>query len=126
MSRPAAVEALRFATVDLVADFVLFPIWWYTAGFVRALRAASRWFADVRGMMAVGLWAKNLFVPMFAQYDLPGRLISFMIRLVMIIGRSIGLGFMALLFFAALVAWALFPLALLWLLAVQAAGSLAA
>ena len=125
MSRSAAVEGFRFATIDLAADFVLFPIWWYTAGAVRALRAAGRWFADIRRMMAVGLWAKNLFVPMFAQYDIPGRLISFAIRLSMIVARSIGLAFMAFVFFLFLLAWALFPVALAFLLAVQAAGLLA-
>jgi hypothetical protein len=124
MARNAAVEAIRFLTFDLVADFALFPVWWYTAGFVRALRSAGNWLLEVRRMMAVGIWAKNLFVPMFAQYDLAGRAISFMIRLFMIFARSLGVAFAAIVIFAFLVAWALFPVMLLWLLAVQAAGIL--
>lgn len=38
--------------------------------------------------MAVGVWVKNIFVPMFGQRDWQSRIISFVMRVVNIIGRS--------------------------------------
>ena len=113
---------MRFVAIDLVADFVLFPLWWYTAGLARAIRMAGRWFDQTRQMMAVGLWAKNLFVPMFAQYDIWGRLISFLVRLFMVIVRSIGLVLITLVIGAALLAYAAFPVFLTVLIVFQIIG----
>jgi hypothetical protein len=109
MASSVTGDAVKFVAVDLIADFLLFPVWWYTEGLVRALRAAGRWFGDARRLMAVGLWAKHLFVPMFAQYDLSGRLISFCIRLTMIIVRSLGLGVLVLGIGFLLLAYLAFP-----------------
>ncbi len=109
MAETVGGGAVRFVLVDLIADFVFFPVWWYTAGFVRALRTANGWLTQTRRMMAVGLWTKNLFVPMFAQYDVWGRVISFLVRVAMIVGRSIGLLIVVLLLGVFLLAWAFFP-----------------
>lgn len=70
-------------------DIVAFPVWWYTKGIAytvqRLVYSARRQAAN----FAVGLWVKNLFVPMYGQYDWQGRIISFAVRLVQIIVRSI-------------------------------------
>lgn len=109
MASSVTGDAVKFVAVDLIADFLLFPVWWYTEGFVRALRTGGRWLADARRMMAVGLWARHLFVPMFAQYDLWGRVISFSIRLAMIIVRSFGLAILAAVIGFSLLAYLAFP-----------------
>ncbi len=109
MASSVTGDAVKFVAVDLIADFLLFPVWWYTEGFVRALRAAGRWLRDARRLMAVGLWTKHLFVPMFAQYDISGRLISFSIRLAMIIVRSLGLAVLAVVIGFFLIAYLAFP-----------------
>ncbi len=125
MPSPAG-DALKFATVDVVLDFALFPVWWYTAGFVRVVRAAANWFEQTRRMMAVGLWAKNILTPMFAQYDFAGRAISVLMRLVNIIGRALGLVFFGFAILAALALYLVFPIALALLVVFQAWRVLAA
>lgn len=121
----SAVEATgKFFTVDVVLDFLLFPVWWYTAGFVHALFFVQRSFSDARRMFAVGVWVKNIFVPMFAQYDISGRLISFLMRVVMIIGRSIALVVYSVILALLLLAYLFFPFVLGYAVYVQFTGLL--
>lgn len=72
-------------------DLASFPVWWYTIGAKHSmiwcaglLRTGNEW-------LSPGLWLKNIFVPMYGQYDIQGRLISFFIRLMQVIARGIGL-----------------------------------
>lgn len=80
-----------FTQMGLVGlrDIVSFPVWWYTKGIAyttqKLVYSARRQAAN----FAVGLWVKNLFVPMYGQYDWQGRIISFFVRLVQIIVRSL-------------------------------------
>jgi hypothetical protein len=73
----------------MLKDIVSFPIWWYTRGiiymFERLLFSARRQAA----FFAVNLWVRNVFVPMYGQYDWQGRIISFFIRLIQIVFRSL-------------------------------------
>ena len=54
----------------------------------RFTRAISN-FSEV---LAVRVWAKNLFIPMYGDASVLGRAISFGIRLVMLIARSFSVG----------------------------------
>ena len=76
---------------DFLFDFVCFPLWWYTAGMKRALVSVIQLFRDGNLYLAPGLWLKNIFVPMFGQNDLQGRLVSIFMRFINIIGRTIAL-----------------------------------
>ena len=40
-------------------------------------------------MLAIKVWIKNIFVPMFGMHDWQSRIISFFMRVVQIIGRAI-------------------------------------
>lgn len=126
MAVSAARDATRFVLIDILADFVLFPVWWYTAGFVRALRAADSWFSEARAMLGVGVWARNLFTPMFAQYDIWGRLISFLVRVVNVAIRSVAVAIAGAVVALALAAYLAFPLAVLWLVVGNGLALLAA
>lgn len=39
--------------------------------------------------ISLNVWIKNLFVPMYGQYDWQSRIISFIMRFFMIIGRGV-------------------------------------
>jgi hypothetical protein len=80
----------KYFFVDFFGGIVYFPIWWYTRGlnqaFLRVLnsvKVASSW-------LGLGIWVKNLFVPMYGETAWQGKLISFFVRLFMIIVRGIG------------------------------------
>lgn len=82
----------------MVADALYFPIWWYTEGLFGALMAGWNSVRGTARSFMIDVWLKNLFVPMFGRYDWQSRLISFVVRLVQVVARS-----MALLVWAAVV-----------------------
>ncbi len=80
---------LQRLTLEFVLDFLYAPIWWYTKGAKRAILFSAHMVAEGNAQFAPGLWLVNIFVPMFGQYDWQGRLVSFFVRLMNVIFRSI-------------------------------------
>jgi len=74
-------------------DIVSFPIWWYTKGIVYMLEQLLFSARRQAAFFAVSLWVRNVFVPMYGQYDWQGRIISFFIRLAQIVFRSLAYTF---------------------------------
>ena len=64
--------------------------------------------------LGLPLWIKNLFTPMFQQYDVMGRLISFFMRLVQIIGRIIAFLILDFLYSLLFLAWIVAPIVLIY------------
>ncbi len=80
---------IKYITFDLVGDFLYFPVWWYTQGFKKSIIYSLEKIKDIENILAVRIWIKNLFRPMYGQYDWQGRLISFLMRIFQIIFRVI-------------------------------------
>ena len=109
---------IRGATVTsraLVAqsfEIIATPLWWYSFGIVWLLRTLKNSAVDTWEYLAVGLWLRNLFVPMYGQNDFVGRLISFIIRIVQIFFRGLVLLVWFLICSLVLAVWLIFPLVL--------------
>lgn len=82
-------HTLKLVTWDLFRDTLRFPLWWYKDGLLLATTTIYRWAFDWHNRLGVGIWIKNWFKPMYAQYDWQGRLISLFFRSLMIIWKSI-------------------------------------
>lgn len=104
------IKLLVIIFKDGLRTVLYFPFWWYGKGFGKMLLACGNQIKDFNLSLGFSIWIKNLFVPMFGQYDFAGRLISFFLRLVNIVVR--GLAFMAflvvILFF--IILWLILPL----------------
>lgn len=101
--------------VDAMLDVLLFPIWWYSKGLVRLSTFLFRAYQMANIKLAPGLWLKNIFVPMFGQTDLQGRIMSVFMRLVNVFFRALGLGLYSLLLLALVVGWVFLPIIILML-----------
>lgn len=110
------LKAVLFATL---ADFLYTPVWWYSRGSWKQLRGAGGSFIRKQHDLAIDVWLKNLFVPMYGQYDFTGRLISFFMRLVQIIGRMIALIVWAVVLLVWLLVWLLIPVGVVYLIYIQ-------
>ncbi|MFA6410987.1 MAG: hypothetical protein WCW26_05450 [Candidatus Buchananbacteria bacterium] len=84
-----AINAIRYVFVDFVADLLYWPIWWYSKGLVNTAKFCLNKAKDWQEKLALLVWIKNIFRPMFGQYDWESRLISFVIRVIQIIFRLI-------------------------------------
>jgi len=79
--------------LDILLDIIYFPVWWYSGGIKFIVEKCYEIFKSGNARLAPGLWLKNIFVPMFGQWDWEGRIISFFMRLFQVVIRSIGLFF---------------------------------
>lgn len=101
--------------LEFLFDFIYFPFWWYTGGLKHTLFYCFKLFQTGNEYLAPGLWLKNIFVPMFGQYDFQGRLMSFFMRIMNVLGRSLTLFFWLLIVLFILCLWLLFPVLLIYL-----------
>ncbi|MBU1922579.1 hypothetical protein KKD84_05215 [Patescibacteria group bacterium] len=124
MIRSNAEVLLKSVLWDLVGNAVYFPIWWYTKGLKRVGVFLIKFVGSMEMRLAVRVWIVNLFRPMYAVADIPGRIISFFMRLFMIITRSAALIVVAIISFFAFVAYLIWPLFLAVMAVIQLSGSL--
>jgi len=99
---------------ELVWDILYFPLWWYGRGLVNLIKVIKNFLIDKQKSLALLVWVKNIFRPMYAQYDLAGILISFFMRLVQIIFRSMVMLFWFIFSLVAILFWILFPLLVIY------------
>jgi len=78
-------ETFRFIALKLVWDLLYFPIWWYALGLKERWRVFLKNVKDVERKLALKIWLKNMFVPMYGFYDIWSRVISFFMRVIMLI-----------------------------------------
>ena len=100
----------KFLAVDLVGSFLYFPLWWYSAGLLRTAKYCVRVFRAKATRFGVVIWIKNLFVPMYGQHDMAGRLVSFFMRVLTIVYYSVVLVVLIVFLLALMAAWMVFPL----------------
>jgi hypothetical protein len=103
----------------LVKEFVYFPIWWYTKGFLKVLNKLRNFLVYIFRVLAIDVWVTNLFKPMYGQQDLAGKLISFFMRVFQIIVRSIAFFFVNIFVIILGLIWLAAPLVVLYELLFQ-------
>ena len=97
-------------TVEFFLDIFYFPVWWYTRGAKRAALGCWQLLQDGNATLAPGLWLRHILTPMFGQNDWQGRIMSFGMRLVNIIGRGFALGIWAAICLMLFGLWTLWPI----------------
>jgi len=111
-SRVGSVAQLLF--VDIVGSIVWFPVWWYTTGLMKVIGSVMRSLRYRAQGYAFAVWIRNFFVPMYGQYDWEGRIISVVMRTVVLILRLIAFTVEAIVYFAGVVLWcAILPAAVI-------------
>lgn len=106
---------------DFLFDVVRIPLWWVIGGALLIARRALHSVTLASDAAGVGVWAKNLFVPMYGQRDAWGRVISFIIRFANLIGRLLWVAVWTVVVTVAYIAFWLMPLIGLYLLVGSAA-----
>jgi hypothetical protein len=95
---------------DFLLEIIYFPVWWYTRGMKKAFLFCLNKIKNGENWLGLGIWVRNILVPMFGQYDLAGRLISFAVRLVQIIARTIAMVIWVILMITLFFIWLLLPI----------------
>lgn len=108
-----ALYATKLA-LELLKDLFFFPLWWYSYGFFELVRKLVRFLGNKLKSLALIVWIKNIFVPMYGQYDFMGHVISFIVRFFQILIRSIIMTLWLCLAIAILLSWLLLPVLVIY------------
>lgn len=100
----------------LILDTIYFPLWWYSRGFIKVARWAGKSLIAVEQTASLKLWLKSMFKPMFQDYTKEGRIISFFMRLILLIFKLVGVGAWAVILLALIIAWLALPIGTVWLI----------
>lgn len=112
-SRVGTVARLLF--LDVLASVAWFPVWWYSTGLFNVIHAAESAIQYRVRSYAFAIWIRNFFVPMYGQHDITGRLVSVVMRLVVLIGRSIALCVEVVLYGIGIMLWTIAPILFVFL-----------
>lgn len=102
--------SLKFVLIELIGDILYWPIWWYSKGTLNTALFCLDQIKKQEEFLGLSIWVKNIFTPMFGQYDWEGRIISFFARLVQIIFRAIFMLVWIILIIIILISWLLLPI----------------
>lgn len=122
MAQTAGGAIAGFVLKDLIGSILGFPVWWFTRGFMYFVGIYARTWRGFANQFAVGVWVKNILVPMYGSYDISGRLISFVIRVAQIVARGFALLIVTVLLTAILLLWLALPVVALVALLTQFMG----
>jgi hypothetical protein len=95
--------------LQILRDFLYFPLWWYSVGLWRTLLKVGTFLHEQQTILGLAVWIKNIFTPMYGQRDFTGKAISFFIRLIQIIFRGILMLFWLLLSLIFIIFWLALP-----------------
>ncbi len=114
MSQNVVVLGARYLLIDLLGGIVFFPLWWYTRGLVKMAKFILGSIREEQQTLGIWVWVKNIFVPMYGAYDIWGRIISFFMRSVQIIARTVFLSVYVFLMGALFLAYLVLPVVIIW------------
>ncbi len=76
---------------DVLGSVFQFPLWWYGEGFGEVIVWAWRALCARWREYGIALWVRDFFVPMYGFHDWTSRLISMLMRVVILCARLIAL-----------------------------------
>ncbi len=104
------VQSLRYIFRDVAGDILLYPVWWYTTGLKLAVNRFLESTTSRSRALALGIQFANLFRPMYADYSIQGRLISFVMRILVLVFRLVEMSVFAVGYLLVLFLWVLAPI----------------
>jgi hypothetical protein len=102
---------------DTKLQLLLLPVWWYTTGVTLMWQWVRRRISHRLRAMGLVLFMRHLSEPLYGDYTRSGRLISFFLRIALLIGKFIWLGlYCVLLIFVMALYLAIIPLSIVMIL----------
>ena len=94
---------------EIVRDILFFPLWWYSRGLFNVIQKQMFFLKNRQKSLALLVWIKNIFKPMYGQRDWQGILISIFIRTIQIIFRSFLMLFLVIFSLLLIIFWITLP-----------------
>ena len=110
------LNLIKYTVIDLIKHLLYCLLWWYTSGFLITLKHIGARILVVWHSLALQVWFKNIFRPMYGQYDTASRIISFFMRMIQIIVRMIIMIIITILLILLIGIYLVLPFLTIWML----------
>ena len=120
MSDNIFLATIKYILVEILWDIIYFPIWWYTKGLVKVARYCldSAQF-HLQRRIGLSIWLKSMFKPMFGDYTKEGRIISFFMRIFVLIWKLVSSLVWLIILLILFIVWMLLPLLVVYFILYQ-------
>jgi hypothetical protein len=81
MTQNLVWKSLRYILVEILWDFVYFPLWWYSRGLKKVALFCLGQMREWGERLSLRILFTNLFKPMYSDYSRSDRIISFFLRI---------------------------------------------
>ena len=102
-------QAIKSLFLDSILEILYFPFWWYSQGLKRIVLYSWQSLKNTNRNLALAIMFKHILKPMYGQYDRAGRIISFFMRLVLLLAKLIAFFFFLLFYISLIIFWLLLP-----------------
>lgn len=99
---------------DLLFDIAYFLPWWYSKGLIKMFKSTGNFLIDKEHELAVFIWLKNIFKPLYENYGFFSMVKSFFKRIFQICFRSGILGFWVIGSVIKVVLYVVLPVLVVW------------
>ena len=82
MTQNIVWKSLRYVLIEILLDFVYFPLWWYTRGLKKVALFCLEQIKNWGGRLSLRILFANLLKPMYSDYSKSGRIISLFLRII--------------------------------------------
>lgn len=103
-------QSIRYIALDVFGSVLQYPVWWYSAGLKLAVQKFGQNLVFRSHALGLGIQLRNLFRPMYADYTISGRLISFAMRIVLLVFRVLEMIIFSAWYAVVLLFWVLLPI----------------
>jgi len=97
-----------------LVNIITFPFWWYTVGLKKRFLGLINGISNLFRNLALKLMFTHLFKPMFGERSISGRIISFFMRLIILIWRSFLFLLGTIGYTILFILWIILPIISLW------------
>ena len=101
--------SIKFVLLDVIGDFFYFPIWWYTRGLIKVARFSLSKIVEQENRLGIRVNLINLFRPMYGQQDWQGKIISFFMRVFLLIFRFLAMLIYLIIILILFILWLVLP-----------------
>ena len=108
------INVLKVIVIDIIWEILYFPIWWYSSGLIRIFYFCLKRIKKEWNNLGLSIHFKFLFTPMYAQKDFAGRAISFFMRLINLIFKSVVFLILLSWYLLLFLLWITLPIIIIW------------
>ena len=118
-SRMAGSSAVVAAGREALGELLVAPLWWYTGGLLRVVRWWWAQLGEGAKRLSLRVLISHWMQPMYGQYDVAGRIISLVLRTVVLLWHVLVMNIWIVMVTVALTVYVLLPVVAVWQLLIN-------